>query len=124
MHTRAGELRWRVTAPNGAHLANAFDALILPTGDEAVSLGTHPGRIVGGSVPHEGTVPDTPLTLIVQARAGSPPLLIQCDAIGPDGTRTVFGQARQPLAVIVRTSAGIRVSGLSSSASEQNPSAT
>lgn len=112
MSGHMGTLTWRVTAAAPTAVPNAFDALIVPTGDHVTELAGHPTRMIGAAIPYEATLPDIPVTLIVQARAGSPPLLVQCDVVGPDGVRRVYGHARQPLAVIVRTSSGIRVTGL------------
>ena len=112
MSTEHGKLLWRVRAADGSPSAAAFDALVLPTDTaRGAWLGQSP-RLLGVAVPHEAELEDTPLTLVVRARDNARPLIVECEAIGADGERQVYGRASQPLAVIVRSATGVLVAGL------------
>ena len=112
MTTEQGKFIWRVRAADDSPRAAAFDALVLPT--DATSrnrLGPSP-RLLGAAVPHEGELVDTPLALVVRAREHAGALIVECEAIGPDGQRQVYGRAMQPVSVIVRSATGVLVTGL------------
>lgn len=112
MSTEQGKFIWRVRAADGSPCAAAFDALVLPTDPSSrLRLGLSP-QLLGVAVPHESELADTPLALIVRARESVGRLIVECEAIGPDGTRQVYGRASQPLAVIVRSATGVLVTGL------------
>lgn len=124
MPGKLGKIVWRVRAPDGAPHASAFDALVLPTDVGDVAQWTHPRRLLAVPVPHEGELPDSPLTLVVRARADAGPLVVECEAVGPDGVRQVYGRASEPLAVIVRSTTGILVTGLPAASAEPLAPAT
>jgi hypothetical protein len=63
-------------------------------------------------VPYESELPDVPFTLVVRARPEAGTLLVECEALAPDGTRRIYGRSTHPLAVIVRSATGILVTGL------------
>jgi hypothetical protein len=112
MITPQGKFVWRVRAADGAASAAAFDALVLPTdphGPDPLAAST---RLIAVDVPHESELPDAPLTLIVRARESVRPLVVECEALGPDGGRRLYGRASEPLAVIVRSATGVLVTGL------------
>jgi hypothetical protein len=118
MSTALGKLVWRVRAADGSPCAAAFDALVLPTdASSRTRLGPSP-RLLGAAVPHEAELTDTPLALVIRARENAGPLIVECEAIGPDGERQVYGRASQPLAVIVRSATGVLVTGLPAAPSE------
>jgi hypothetical protein len=112
MSEATGKILWRVEAADGSSQTSAFDALVLATNSSDQDRLARPSRLIGLDVPYERELPDVPLTLIVRTRTGSVPLQVFCDVRGPDGERTVFGRAGRPLAVIVRTSTGILLTGL------------
>lgn len=112
MNSESGKLVWRVRARDDAHSAAAFDALVLRTDKRgAERLGPSP-RLLGAAVPYESELADAPLILVVRARADAGPLIVECEAIGPDGARQVYGRSSDPLAIIVRSTRGILVTGL------------
>ena len=112
MSTQQGKLIWRVRGADDSPRAAAFDALVLPTdATSRTRLGPSP-RLLGAAVPHEGELADTPLALVVRAREHAGALIVECEAIGPDGQRQVYGRASEPLAVIVRSATGVLVTGL------------
>ena len=112
MITPQGKFIWRVRTPNGAAYPAAFDALVLtadPRGPDPLGPSA---RLIAANVPHESELPDTPVTLIVRARERAGPLVVECEALGPDGDRRLYGRAIEPLAVIVRSATGVLVTGL------------
>ena len=112
MSAELGKLVWRVRAADDSRCAGAFDAVVLPT--EAGSR-THLGpslRLLGADVPHEAELTDTPVALVVRARPHVGRLIVECEAIGPNGERQVYGRASEPLAVIVRSATGVLITGL------------
>jgi hypothetical protein len=112
MSTETGKLLWRVRAADDSPHAAAFDALVLPTdASSRARLGLSP-RLLGTAVPYEAELTDTPVALVVRARANAGRLIVECEAIGPDGERRVYGRATEPLAVIVRSPTGVLVTGL------------
>ena len=112
MTTDRGKLIWRVRATDDSARIAAFDALVLPTdATSRTRLGPSP-RLLGAAVPHEAELPDTPLALVIRSRERSGALIVECEAIGPDGERQIYGRASEPLAVIVRSATGVLVTGL------------
>jgi hypothetical protein len=103
---------WRVRSADNAPNAGTFDALILPTDGRGKDRLGQPTRVTGATVPFESHVADVPFTLVVRARPDAGPLVVECDVLGPDGVRRVYGRSSQPLAVIVRSATGIIVAGL------------
>ena len=124
MSSELGKLVWRVRAADDSTRVSAFDALVLPTDTNSrTRLGPSP-RLLGAAVPHEAELPDTPLALVVRARETAGPLIVECEAIGPDGERQVYGRASEPLAVIVRSATGVLVTGLPATPPEPMAPAT
>jgi hypothetical protein len=118
MSATLGKLVWRVRAADDSTCADAFDALVLPTdASSRTRLGPSP-RLLGAAVPHEAELTDTPLALVIRARENAGPLIVECEAIGPDGECRVYGRASEPLAVIVRSATGVLVTGLPAAPSE------
>ena len=113
---------WRVRARDDADHAAAFDALVVPTGARE-QLADSP-RLLGAAVPYEGELPDAPLTLVVRTRTGAGPLIVEYEAVGPDGTRQVYGRGFESLVVIVRSTTGIVITGLPSATAEPHAPAT
>jgi hypothetical protein len=107
-----GRVVWRVRAQNGAETAGAFDALVVPTVASGLTGGGKSAQHLAMSVPYEGELPDAPFTLVVRARPDAGTLLVECEALAPDGTRRIYGRSTHPLAVIVRSATGILVTGL------------
>ena len=111
MGERDGKILWRVRTPDGQPRAAAFDALILAAKRPAQDI-VGPSRLIGIDVPFERELPDVPLTLVVRTSSADAPLLNECDVIGPDGNRRVYGRSGSPLAVFICSEAGIVVTGL------------
>ena len=112
MSPDGAKVLWRVQSADGAARENAFDALVMPTNSTRPTQTGPPTRRLSLAVPYDEELPNIPLVLVVRARAGGAPLIVECDVFGPDGERRVFGRSQTPLAVIVLTGNGIRVSGL------------
>jgi hypothetical protein len=115
MIPKSAEVVWRVRAQDDSAHASAFDALVLPT-DAGARAGPEDAagaaRLLGAAVPYEAELPDAPLVLVVQSRAGTSPLIVEYESFGPDGSRQVYGRGSHPLVVIVRTTSGIMIGGL------------
>ena len=90
----------------------AFDALVLPTAGGTFDPREHETRVLRTSVPHESELPDIPVTIVVRARDDAHPLVVECDIVGPDGTRRAYGRVTQSVAAIVRSATGIVLTGL------------
>ena len=110
--TPHGRFIWRVRAPDGAARPAAFDALVLPADPRSSDPLGPSARLLAADVPHESELPDTPVVLIVRARERAGPLVVECEAFGPDGDRRLYGRASEPLAVVVRSATGVLVTGL------------
>jgi hypothetical protein len=111
MGDREGKILWRVRTTDGQPRAAAFDALILATERPAQDM-LRPSRLIGVDVPFERELPDVGLTLVVRANNADAPVFSECDVIGPDGNRRVYGRSGHPLAVFICSDAGIVVTGL------------
>ena len=120
MSTESSTVTWRVSAQEDAP-AEAFDALILP---HVATPQTVCERHVGLPVPHEGTLSDEPHTLIVRARPGAGPLVVEYEVHGPDGALQMRGRSTSPLAVIVRSATSMLVTGLPDAPAESIAPAT
>src|SRR5262245_24033642 len=112
MSTEQGKLVWRVRAANNSPHSAAFDALVLPTDATSRPRLGPPPRLLGAAVPYEGELPDTPLASVVRAREHAGALIVECEAIGPDGQRQIYGRASEPLSIIIRSATGVFVTGL------------
>jgi hypothetical protein len=107
-----GTIHWRVSAADGLAHSKALDALLLATNtNEQAQLG-ETSQLLGCEVPFERRLPDIPLTLVVRANPNAGRLLVECDVLGPNGERRMYGRSTKPLAVIIRTAAGIAITGL------------
>jgi hypothetical protein len=105
---QSGRLVWRVRAQDNVARASVFDAALLPP--DASSW--EPVRLFGLDVPYESERPDSPMTLIVRARAGACLIAVECEAFDADGQRLVFGRSTNAESVIIRMPNGIRVTTL------------
>ena len=123
MSDSGGKILWRVRAADGQPRAAAFDALILAA-DRTEQNALRPSRLIGIDVPFERELPSMPLTLVVRANDVGAPLLSECDVLGPDGNRRVYGRSSSSLAVFICSKAGILVTGLPAPASESTAPAT
>jgi len=117
MSESRGKILWRVRAPDGQQRAAAFDALILAA-DPSTREALRPSRLTATDVPFERELPDMALTLIVRTNNPDAPLLSECDVLGADGNRRVYGRSGSTLAVFVCSEAGILVTGLPSPSAE------
>jgi hypothetical protein len=124
MTTPHGKFIWRVRAPDGAACPAAFDALVLTADPRGPDPPGPSARLIAADVPHESELPDTPVTLIVRARERAGPLVVECEALGPDGRRRLYGRASEPLAVIARSATGLLVTGLPAAPGEPLEPAT
>ena len=121
MSTQSGRVVWRVTTQAGDERAGACDALVLPHAASPADAGE---RHVGLSVPHEGTFTDRPHTLVVRARPGAGPLVVEYDVYSADGSRQMGGRSTSSLTAIVRSTSGMQVTGLPDVALETQAPAT
>jgi hypothetical protein len=101
----SGRLVWRVRARDDVAHASVFDAALLPP--DASSW--DPIRLFGLDVPYESERPDSPMTLVVRARAGACRIVVECEVLDADGKRLVYGRSANSEAVIIRMPHGIRV---------------
>ena len=120
MSTDVGRVVWRVTAQAGDEREDACDALVLPHTASPEDAGE---RHVGLAVPHEGTFADRPHTLVVRARPGVGPLVVEYDVFSADGTRQMRGRSAGALTLIVRSPSSMQVTGLPDVASEPRATA-
>ncbi len=109
---QGGTIHWRVSAADGLVHGNALDALVLAaSAGEQARLGES-SQLLGCEVPFERRLPDIPLTLVVRANPNAGRLVVECDVLGPNGERRMYGRSTKPVAVIIRSTAGIMVTGL------------
>jgi hypothetical protein len=113
MSESRGTILWRVHTADGHAKPAAFDALVLAA-DRSSHDALGPSRLIGVDVPFERELPRVPVTLVIRASDQSAPLLCECDVMGPDGKRKVYGRSGSPLAVFVCSEDGIVVTGLPS----------
>jgi hypothetical protein len=123
MSNSEGKILWRVRAADGQPHAAAFDALILAA-DRPAQNELRPSRLIGIDVPFERELPSMSLTLVVRTNNVDSSLLSECDILGPDGRRRVYGRSSNSLAVFICSEAGILVTGLPAPASESSAPAT
>ena len=123
MSDSGGKVLWRVRAADGQPRATAFDALVIATDRSAQETARH-SRLIGIGVPFERELPSVPFALIVRANNPDASLLSECDVLGPDGSRRVYGRSGSPLAVFICSEDGIVVTGLPAPASESASPAT
>jgi hypothetical protein len=123
MSDSGGKILWRVHAADGQPRAAAFDALLLAA-DRPAQEELRPSRLIGVDVPFERELPNVPLTLIVRANIAGASLICECDVLGADGKRRVYGRSASSLAVFLCSKAGIVVTGLPAPASESTAPAT
>ena len=109
MSTEADTVVWRVRAVDGAAVDQAFDALVLP---HAASPAAGAERHVGLAVPYEGRFADVPHTLVVHARPGVTPLVVEYQIQLASGSMRMGGRSTAPLTAIVRSATGMHVTGL------------
>jgi hypothetical protein len=89
-----------------------LDALVLAANaSEQAQLG-ETAQLLGCEVPFERRLPDIPLTLVVRANPNAGRLMVECDVLGPNGERRMYGRSTRPVAVIIRSTTGIVVTGL------------
>jgi hypothetical protein len=109
---QGGTIHWRVTAADGLAHSKALDALVLAANaSEQAQLG-ETAQLLGCDVPFERRLPDIPLTLVVRANPNAGRLMVECDVLGPNGERRMYGRSTRPVAVIIRSTTGIVVTGL------------
>src|SRR4051812_30649450 len=92
MSNSAGTIVLRVRAEDAQPRSNAFDALILST-DRAVHEDVTPSRLTAVAVPFERELPGENLTLIVRGNDAALSLVSECDVLGSDGRRRVYGRS-------------------------------
>ena len=123
MSDSEGKILWRVRAADGQPHAAAFDALILAA-DRSAQDELRPSRLIGIDVPFERELPVVSLTLVVRANSADAPLVSECDVLGPDGNRRVYGRSANSLAVFICSKGGIVVTGLPAPASQSTAPVT
>jgi len=104
----SGRLVWRVRAKDDVARDDVFDAVLLPP--DAWSW--KPERLFGLGVPYASERQDGPMMLVVRARPGACPIVVECEAFGTDGKRLVYGRSANSESVIIRMPNGIRVGEL------------
>lgn len=115
-----GKIVWRVHASDGRPHPAAFDALILAA-DPAAQEQLRPSRLLAMDAPYERELPSDSLTLIVRANSADTSLITECDVLGADGNRRMYGRSRNSLAVFVCSKHGIVVTGLAAPATSTSP---
>lgn len=104
-----GTAIWTIRANDDAPHEHACDVMILSHGGAEMP---QIQRFADLPVPYRGETADRPLTLIVRAREGVPPLQVRYEGFTPDGSPRIVGGASLPVSVIVRSAKGIQATGL------------
>ncbi len=100
---------WSIRANDDLPHEHACDALIVSNVEGGRS---NIQQLSDLPVPYRGELANGPLTLIVRARDGVPPLQVRYEGFDREGTPQVVGGASLPVAVIVRSAKGIQITGL------------
>lgn len=90
---------WRVRDPDGATRPDAFDAVLLPSNPTVAE----PVRHCGLAVPFEAEHRDRPVTLVVRARPGVGPVLVECVVLAADGSQVCAGWSTDTETLIIRS---------------------
>ncbi len=123
MSDAEGKILLRVRSADGNARTSAFDALILST-DRSLQPRLSPSRLTGMPIPFERELPAGDVTVIVRTTDGTTALVSDCDVLGPDGKRKVYGRSSNNLAVFVCSEGGIMVTGLPGPGSDSGASAS
>jgi hypothetical protein len=104
-----GTAIWSIRANDDLPHDHACDALIVSDGEAGRATIQ---RLTDLPVPYRGELAGGPLTLIVRARDGVPPLQVRYEGFNREGSPQVVGASSLPVAVIVRSAKGIHITGL------------